>query len=82
MTFSNFPKIPLLIFFLIYIKMSKNLSARYYQENKERLQKSSWTYQNLPKEEKEQKWHYGRECYKNLSKDEKNKLVKYTKKIL
>ena len=28
-----------LIFFFIYIKMSKNLSAKYYQENKERLQK-------------------------------------------
>ena len=25
----------------IYIKMSKNLSAKYYQENKERLQKKS-----------------------------------------
>ena len=27
-------------FFFIYIKMSKNLSANYYQENKERLQKN------------------------------------------
>ena len=27
------------IIFFIYIKMSKNLSAKYYQENKERLQK-------------------------------------------
>ena len=26
-------------FFFKYIKMSKNLSAKYYQENKERLQK-------------------------------------------
>ena len=26
-------------FFFIYIKLSKNLSAKYYQENKERLQK-------------------------------------------
>ena len=27
------------IFFFIYIKISKNLSAKYYHENKERLQK-------------------------------------------
>ena len=34
--------------------MSKNLSAKYYQENKERLQKkASERYQNLSKEEKE-----------------------------
>ena len=28
-------------FFSIYIKMSKNLSGKYYQENKERLKKES-----------------------------------------
>ena len=28
-------------FFFIYIKMSKNSSAKYYQENKERLQKKT-----------------------------------------
>ena len=34
--------------------MSKNLSAKYYQENKERLQKEAGErYQNLSKEEKE-----------------------------
>ena len=34
--------------------MSKNLSAKYYQENKERLQKKARErYQNLSKEEKE-----------------------------
>ena len=27
------------IFYFIYIKISKNLSAKYYHENKERLQK-------------------------------------------
>ena len=58
--------------------MSKNLSAKYYQENKKRLQKNvRERYQNLSKEEKTQ--HYGRQCYKNLSEDEKNKLVEYTK---
>ena len=40
-------------FFSIYIKISKNLSAKYYQENKERLQK---------------KKKKGRERYQNLSK--------------
>ena len=38
------------------MKMSKNLLAKYYQENKERLQKKSRErYQNLSKEEKEKK---------------------------
>ena len=55
--------------------MSKCLSAKYCQENKER-------YQNLSKEEKEKKQQYGRECYKNLSEYEKQKLVEYRKKIL
>ena len=32
----------------MYIKMSKNLSAKYYQENRERLQKKARKrYQNL-----------------------------------
>ena len=37
--------------------MSKNLSAKYYQENKERLpkKKARERYQNLSKEEKEKK---------------------------
>ena len=63
--------------------MSKTLSAKYYQENKEKLQKKARErYQNLSKEEKEKKPQYGRECYKNLSEDEKQKLVQYRKKIL
>ena len=61
--------------------MFKNLSARYYQENKEKLQrKAREGYQNLSKEEK--KRQYGRERYKNLSEDEKEKLVEYRKKVL
>ena len=62
--------------------MSKNLSAEYYQENKERLQKKACErYQNLSKEEKGKKQQYGRERCKNLSEDEKkNKLVEYRKK--
>ena len=57
---------------MIYIKISKNLSAKCYQENKERPQKKARErYQNLSKEEKK-KQQYGRERYKNLSEDEKN----------
>ena len=41
--------------------MSKNLSAKYYQENKERLEKkANERYQNLSNEEKERKLQYGR----------------------
>ena len=66
---------------MICIKISKNLSAKCYQENKERLQKKARErYQNLSKEEKEKKQQYGRERYKNFSEDEKNKLVEYRKK--
>ena len=61
--------------------MFKNLSARNYQENKEKLQrKAREGYQNLSKEEK--KRQYSRERYKNLSEDEKEKLVEYRKKVL
>ena len=31
----------------IYIKISKNLSAKYHQENKKRLRKASERHQNL-----------------------------------
>ena len=52
--------------------MSKNLSAKYYQESKESLQKKACErYKNLSKEEKEKKQQYGGECYKYLSEDEK-----------
>ena len=41
--------------------MSKDLSAKYYQENKVRLQrKAHERYQILSKEEKEKKLQYGR----------------------
>ena len=55
------------------MKISKTLSAKYYEENKERLQKKARErYQNLSREEKEKKQQYVCECYKNLSKDEKD----------
>ena len=60
--------------------MSKHLSAKYYQENKESLQKKfQKRYQNLSKEEKEKKRQDGRERYKNLSEDEKKSLLSIEK---
>ena len=56
--------------------MSKNLSTKYYQENKERLQKKAHERsQNIFEEKNEKKRQYGREHYNNLPEDEKNKLV-------
>ena len=47
--------------------MSKNLWAKYCQENKERPQKTARErYQKLSKEEKEKKQQYSCEHYKNL----------------
>ena len=61
--------------------MSKILLAKYYQENKKRLQKKAHKrYQNLSKEEKEKKRQHVLEGYKYLSKDKKQKLVQYSKK--
>ena len=61
--------------------MCKNSSAKYYQENKEKLQKTAHERcQSLSKGEKEKKQQYSCERYKNLSEDEKNKLVEYRKK--
>ena len=58
--------------------MSKNLSAKYYQENKQRLQKNPRErYQNLSKEEKEKSRQYGCASYENLLEDEKQKPVEY-----
>ena len=67
----------------MYIKMSKNLSAKHYQENKERLKKkksSGKILKNISNKEKEKKQQYGRKHYKNLSEDEKQKLFEYGKK--
>ena len=61
--------------------MSKNLLAKYYQGNKERLQKPPERYQNLSKQkkkEKERQYHHKR--YKNLSEDEIQNLFEYRKK--
>ena len=57
--------------------MSKNSSAKYYQENKQRktTKKACEKYQSLSKEEKEKKATISRERYKTLREDEKEKLV-------
>ena len=61
--------------------MPKNLSAKYYQDNKERLQKKACEkYQIYLKKKKKKKQQYGCEHYKNLSEDEKQKPVEYRKK--
>ena len=67
--------------FFTYIKISKNSSAKYYQENKERPQrKARKRYQSLSKKDKEKKWQYACELYKNLPQDEKQNLVEHRKK--
>ena len=61
--------------------MSKDLSAKYYQNNKESLQKKTCKgYQSLSKEEKEKKQQYCCERYKKLPENKKQKLAEYRKK--
>ena len=55
--------------------MSKNLSADYYQENKEILSRKAY------QEEKEKK-QYSRECYKYLSEHEKINWLRIEKDII
>ena len=60
------------LYFFIDIKLSKYLSAKYYQEKKRKTTKNTpERYQNLSKEEKEEKQQYCLERYKNLSENEK-----------
>ena len=61
--------------------MHKCLSAKYYQENRERLQKK------LMKDikiflKKNTKPLYGHKRYRNLSEDQKQKLAEYRKKTI
>ena len=61
--------------------MSKNLSAKYYQEDKESLQKK--LVKNIKiflRRKKKKKWQHGHEHYQNLTEDERQKLVEYRKK--
>ena len=60
--------------------MSRNSSAKYFQNNKERLQKTACErYESFSKEEKEKQLQYGRKQYKNLPEDNKKRLVEYRK---
>ena len=73
----------LLIFFIIfftYIKISKDSSAKCYQNNKERLQKKSRkNIEVFPNKKKDQQYRHER--YKNLSEDKKQRLVEYKKRL-
>ena len=54
------------------MKMSKNSSVKYYQENNERLWKNARdTIEVLLKKTNEKEQKYGRERYKNLPEKEK-----------
>ena len=58
--------------------MSKNLSAKYHQENKEILQKKIMKDIKIflkKKNKQNQTRQYDRECYNNLSEEEKQELV-------
>ena len=60
--------------------MSKNLSAKHYQENKERLQKKLAKDIQILLKKKKKKSNNTCDCCKNLSKNEKQKLVEDRKK--
>ena len=61
--------------------MSKKKSVKYYQNNRERLQKKARErYQDLSEEEKNKTQQYVHERYKNLSENKKQRLVEYRKK--
>ena len=61
--------------------MCKNFSAKYSQENKEKLQKKLVKdIKIFLRKKKKKKRRYDRECYKNLTEDEKQKLAEYRKK--
>ena len=61
--------------------MSKNFSAKYYHENKGRLQKNLVKdIKIFIKKKKKKGNNMGMNVAKNLSEDEKNKLVEFRKK--
>ena len=52
--------------------MTREPSAKYYQRNKEKIQKNlRERYQNLTEEGKNKRREYGRERYENFVEDEK-----------
>ena len=69
------------IIFFIYIKTSKNLSAKYFQENKERLQKKARErYKNISKEENEKS--YNMKVTKIFRRMKNKSLLSIEKKII
>ena len=63
--------------------MCTNLSAKYYQENIERLQKiARETYQCLSKEEKRKKRQYDHDLSKNYQKMKGKRLLSIEKNII
>ena len=64
--------------------MSKTLSAKYYQENEERLQKKKTRerYQNLSKEEMKRKGQYGHNVSKISQKMKNKSLLNIEKNII
>ena len=62
--------------------MSNNLSAKYYQENKERLQWQLKASEKSFLRKKRKKRQNGLERYKDLSEDEKQKFFEYRKNII
>ena len=64
------------------MEISNNFSAKYYQENKERLQKKACErYENLSKEEKESN-NMVVKITKDIRKTENKSLLSIKKKIL
>ena len=61
-------------------KDSSVIIIKYYQNNKERLQKKVVKDQSLSNEEKEEKRQYGREQCTNSPEDDIQKLFEYHKK--
>ena len=74
-----------IIFYItfLYIKISKNSSAKFYQKSKRKLQKVAHErYQDLSEQDKNKKRQYGCERYKNLTEDKKQRIVKYRKNFI
>ena len=68
--------------FFTYLKISEDSSAKYYQNNKERLEKKNLVkdIKVFLKKKKKKEWQNGLEQYKRLQEDEKQKLAEYRKK--
>ena len=68
--------------FFTYLKISEDSSAKYYQNNKERLEKKNLVkdIKVFLKKKKKKEWQNDLEQYKSLQEDEKQKLAEYRKK--